>query len=559
MDAGSRAAPDLFAALEWSARIAPPDVALPVATSSPAPAPSIAAPAETEAEAEAEIEIDATPSDLAPSPASSPAVVASPPTPPRATPMPPPRPTPMPPPRSTPMPPPGASRTHAPGKAPVPPPPPSLADLLEPDGPPADASPALDEFEGLLDLFDGDPAAEVAAASVPTPPASVPSATAKPVAPRGPRRPTPVIATMPKPGALPTASATVDFPAPGDPAVSAQLVAAELDLASPLVSRVSPVVPLPTRAEVPAAVAEAEPAPRRGRLPVLWIALTLLLGGALAWVVATQTDLLQGDVIAQRDAEAKAAEVADLEARKAEQERAKVEYGTIEIASTPKGARVFELREGPVARFEQLPVDHEYMVLVTAPGFAPRVRVVKGTELAAPVVMDLDAVPPGAAVPPIPEHDAPKLSRAPSKQTAALELRSNTAGATLGLLVGYTPGVKIVDVDVKAPHRFLLVLAEHEPTEVIVKGRHFEEKGGALEAFTEVTMGPAKPPIIMPAAPPTEAPADAEPALEAGAAPAGADDEAVVVEADEPPVAAPSKPVPKSKKKKKSRRSKRRR
>lgn len=456
-----------------------------------------------------------------------------------------------------------------PTRAPVPAPPSfgALADALEP---PAGVSPVLDEFEDLLGVFDDGrapaspviptspvvptspviPASPVTAVPAPPPavrapvPAPVPAAMPGPRAaarstPAPPRRPTPVIATaarapapgvgaMPRPRLADAAPPPLDFPAPGDPAVSAQL-ASLAEPSSAMLSRV-------------AARVDDEPAPRRG-MPVVWIGLTLMLGGALAYVLATQTDLLSGNVIERRNAEAQAEAEREAAVEQAKIDAKRVSYGTIEIDSEPKAARVFDMREGPMARFEHLPVDHEYMVLVTAPGHLSRVRLVKGSELAAPVIVDLDPLPAGAAVPPVAEERVPKLATPPSKVDATLELRSNTPGAQLGLLVGYTPGVKVIDVDVEQPHRYLLVLAGHQDAEVVVKGRHFEEGPSGALVFQETVKLTPRPPVDP----------DAEPADT---------DEDVVI--DEAPAASPAAPVPASKpaaasKKKKKKKKKRRR
>ncbi|MBC7973738.1 MAG: hypothetical protein H7138_02050, partial [Myxococcales bacterium] len=265
-----------------------------------------------------------------------------------------------------------------------------------------------------------------------------------------------------------------------------------------------------------------DPPARRG-LPWFWIALTAILGGALVWVLYSQTDLFSGDLIALRNQQAQLEAEQELAAAQREQASAVKEYGTIEIASEPAGARVFEVREGGEARFERLPIDHEYMVMVTAPGHVPRVRIVKGSELAAPVIVDLDPLPPGATAPALPEERAPKLAAAPSKQAETLVLRSHTPGASLGLLVGYTPGVKIVDVDVEAPQRYLLVLAGHAPAELVVKGRHFEEQGGGALVFAETVK-------LVPAAAPEPDPVDG--------------DEDVVVDDPEVPVSVGTPPPP---------------
>jgi hypothetical protein len=512
MEDGRAPAPDLFTALDWSAKVAP---AGDVSSTAAVPPP-----------------VGATPAPMPPPiPAARPVIAASPSR--RATPA--------------------VLPTLAPAPAPVPAPKASasssfsgLADMLEPD---AEASPALDEFDSLLDVFDDEPAVAASkpapsrpavAAAPPRAPAAMPLPKLAPALPRAtpvlPRSAAPV---LPRPAAVGTDVPTpIDFPAPGDPAESAQLTA-PLE-SSALVSRVAP-----READF------LEPTASTRSFPWFWLALTLLLGGGLFWVLYSQTDLFSGDLIALRNQKVQAEAEQELAAQQREQESEAKEYGTIEIASEPKGARVFDVREGVEARFEALPVDHEYMVMVFAPGHVPRVRIVKGSELAAPVIVDLDALPAGAAAPPLPEERAPKLASAPSKQAETLVLRTHTPGATLGLLVGYTPGVKIIDVDVKAPQRYLLVLAGHDPAELIVKGRHFEEQGDALVYAETVTLVPSKPV------------ADDE----------GDDDEVVVDEVatpisagtPPPPAAAVGAPTPAvkaaspSKKKKKKKRKKRRR
>lgn len=518
MAAGSPA-PDLFGALAWSDRVAPP-------TGEAGPLPTDDASGDEVAEVVAEV--PESPAALTSAGLERP--VARP-------------------------------RSAAP---PVPAPPSfgALADALEP---PAGVSPVLDEFEDLLGVFDdgsaaagptASPAAAASPAAVASPgvvaavlpppvarapiPAPRPPAPAARTTPTPPRRPTPVIPTaarapMPGVGAMPrprladAAPPPLDFPAPGDPAVSAQLESVA-EPSSAMLSRV-------------AARVDDEPAPRRG-MPVVWIGLTLMLGGALAYVLATQTDLLSGNVIEKRNAEAQAEAEREAAVEQAKIDAKRVSYGTIEIDSEPKAARVFDMRDGPTARFEHLPVDHEYMVLVTAPGHQPRVRLVKGSELAAPVIVDLDPLPPGAAVPPVAEERVPKLATPPSRVDATLELRSNTPGAQLGLLIGYTPGVKVIDVDVEQPHRYLLVLAGHGDAELVVKGRHFEESTGGALVFQETVKLAPLPPVD-----PDAEPAEAEDDVVIDEAPAASP--AVASPASKP--AAVSKPKKKKKKKKKRR------
>jgi hypothetical protein len=351
-----------------------------------------------------------------------------------------------------------------------------LADLLEPGREPL----AVEDFDDLLEGL-GEPAPAKRPTVDVLPPGTVPASP-----PAAPRRPTPV--AFPRPGGVGTIpvverrpATTPSFPAPGDPADSAQLVTAAQSASAPVVSRVAPMVELD----------DDEPVRSRGNTWA-WVALSLMLAGTLGWVLYTQTDLFSGDVIAKRDAEAVAAAEADLAARKAENAAKQAEYGVIHVDSTPKGARVFDVRSGPETTFQALPIAHEYMVLVTAPGYVPRVRTVKGSELSSPVVVDLDPLPQGALAPPLPEAPPPRLADAPGDQVAALVLRSNTKDAQLALLVGYTPGVRLIDGAVEQPRKLWVALAGHQLVELTVKGRHYEDGPDGVPTYSEiVTLVPA--------------------------------------------------------------------
>jgi len=381
-----------------------------------------------------------------------------------------------------------AAVTVAPGKPGFTP----LADLLEPG---LAASQPLDttEFDDLVEeLDDGGQVGATPVADLPPLPA-VPASKVppRPVLPRPAvppaaalRRPTPVAFPRPAGGTVPVVerrpAASAMFPAPGDPADSAQFSAAAVSSTMPMVSRVAPLVDVDLD----------EPVRSRGGAWA-WVALSLMLAGALGWVLYTQTDLFAGDVIAKRDAEALASAEAELAEQKAAIEAKKAEYGSIQIDSKPEGARVFDVRSGPEARFEALPVAHEYMVVVTAPGHVPRVRTVKGTELAAPIIVDLDPLAPGAAAPPIPEAAPPRLANTPGQEVATLVLRSNTKDAALALLVGFTPGARLLDVDVEQPRKLWVALAGHALVELTVKGRHYEDDADGTPFYAEtVTLVP---------------------------------------------------------------------
>lgn len=235
-------------------------------------------------------------------------------------------------------------------------------------------------------------------------------------------------------------------------------------------------------------------APRRkGGIGWIFVPVSLVLAGTLGWVLYTQTDLFSGDVLAKRDAEVAAEVAAEQDAARDAAAAQKKERGTLTLSSEPSKARVWMVADGPEAKFPNLPIDGEYMVAVTAAGHQPRVRVVKGSELVAPVVVDLDPLPPEAAAGPAPEIPAapvPKVGQ-DAKRTTELVLRSNTPGASLMLLVGYTPGATVVDLDVGETHRFLVTLAGYEPHAIELKGRHWEETdGGTLVYDDTVTLRP---------------------------------------------------------------------
>lgn len=449
MDGARTNAPDLFAALAWAQRRSP----IPSAAEAQATAPTIERSSDPHA---------ITPPD---------GVAALDGPPPPVTPR-----VPAPPRRGTPVAPP-----PAPGFG-------GLADMLEPSG---EESPALDEFESMLEDLEApvDPIAPTQA-PIDAPRRATPAATAPrrgtPVAPvPAPRPPiAPPRASRAAPAAIPRpatiaradAPAAIDFPAPGDPAVSAQLVA--------------PVAEAHDISRVAAVLDDEAVAPRRSSgLAWVWITLTVMLAGALGWVLYTQTDIFSGDVIGNRNAEAVAEAVREHEAKQAEIAAKARQYGTIELETTPKGARVFDMRDGPETAFVGLPPEHEYLVLVAAAGHVPRIRRIKGSELAAPVIVDLDPLPAGAPEAELPDEEPPKLATTLGKQTATLTLRSNTPGAQLGLLVGYTPGVKLVDVDVAEPKRFWIALPGFEREELVVKGRHYEElAAGSLVFSTNVQL-----------------------------------------------------------------------
>lgn len=341
---------------------------------------------------------------------------------------------------------------------------------------------------------------------------------------RSSRAPAPVSAPAPVQAAAPTAGASsgglglADLLEPGDgrPALGLDELVAEMsrDLATsgashPLVALDDPKsYPAPGASGIARAVVPSIPPspdwdepPRKGR-GALWIfvPMSLVLAGTLGWVLYTQTDLFSGDLVAQRDAEAQAEAQAEQEKAQQAAEDAKEARGTFTLSSEPSKARVWMVAQGPEATFPGLPIDGEYMVAVTADGHQPRVRVVKGSELVAPVVVDLDPLPPPAdasagpaPAPEIPPAPVPKVGR-DAKRTTSLVLRSNTPGASLMLLVGYTPGATVVDLDVGQTHRFLVTLEGHEPHAIEIKGRHWEEAdGGELRFDDAVTLSPRAP------------------------------------------------------------------
>lgn len=274
-----------------------------------------------------------------------------------------------------------------------------------------------------------------------------------------------------------------------------------------------------------------------------WIAVATMLAGAMGWVLHTQTDLFSGDVIEHRREQALAEATAELEAEQAKREQ--VEYGTVQLDSTPDGARVWMVRPGPVAEFENLPVVGEYMVAAYAPGHRPAVRLVAGSELARPVVFELEPLDDPAAALALPSERPPRLEAADDdSKTAILTLETQTEGASLALLVGYTPGATVRDLDVSQTHRFLVTKEGHEPRELELRGRHWDEMPeGGLGYIEHFELQPRE-----------EVP---DPEREAAA---GEEAEAVVVVDEEAqPEAEPEKRTRKKRKRRRSKRKRRRR
>ncbi len=235
------------------------------------------------------------------------------------------------------------------------------------------------------------------------------------------------------------------------------------------------------------ASATAAAPPRAAPWP--WIVLSLILGGTLLWVLWTQTDLFRGDLVARRKAEAAAEARRAQEAAVAEAKARAKRYGQIKIDATPKGARVFWLADGPKATFPALPADGTYVVVALAPGHVPEARRLSGAELTVPVVFDLE--PAEGPAPEIPDPGPP--SGGSDDRTVDLEVRIATPGGRVGLLIGYTPGAAMTDVDASATHRFLVAAPGHEPREIEVTPDRFQDLGGQRVFTTHVRLDPAQP------------------------------------------------------------------
>jgi hypothetical protein len=414
---------------------------------------------------------------------------------------------------------------------------PGLADLLEPDAP-AIASP--NEDSGAVTLEH--PAPPLALDEMPTP--IVPTPIGKPP-PRGEAGDATRNVEVP-PAADPLGAEEPLVIVPGREEVAAQdedavTIAREIPRASPAKALVD---------EAPrefAAGPEAEP-PKR-RMPWLWVTLTLMMGGALAWVVATQTDLLEGDVIASRDQQAtKETEEARAAAEEAAR-KAQKEYGTATITSEPKGARVWMIRRGAEVTFENLPRAHEYVFMIDAPGQQPQVRRIKGTEIGGTVTVDLDPLADADAHAPLPESDPPRLAdTVDPEDVGELRLASPDTDARFGLLVGYTPGVRLEDLEVGETWELLVTKEGHAPHTETIKGRHWEEAGDALIYSEKVELRPLTPEEMAEADSESDA-TDGEGGTERDEASEGST-EAAMAEASDP------KPKKRKRRKKKKKRKK---
>ncbi|GEM_PF-6125555 len=224
------------------------------------------------------------------------------------------------------------------------------------------------------------------------------------------------------------------------------------------------------------------------RVPWLWIGLTSSLSVTLGWVILTQTDLATGDVIASRDQEVARQQENErkMSAARVEQERRK--YGTIRISSDPPGAEVWMVKHGAEVAFENLPRAHEYLFWVRAPGQHSQVRSIKGSEIDGTVTVDLDPLQNGLVVSEgaVRGNVHPRLAEDFDAQDAvSLRLRSPDKGVSFSLLVGYTPGAHLDDLDVSRVWEFIVTKTAHNSAEIVVKGRHWEEQGNAL-VFDEI-------------------------------------------------------------------------
>jgi hypothetical protein len=254
-----------------------------------------------------------------------------------------------------------------------------------------------------------------------------------------------------------------------------------------------------------------------------WIGATVLLAGALGWTLHTQTDLFQGNVVELRDAQALAEAEAERGRRAEEAKRRAKEYGSVRLDSTPDGARVYLLRDGPVATFENLPRGDEFVLLALAPGYAPQIKTVRGADASAPVEFELIALADPQAAARVPDHPVPAVADAKTppkpEDTVSLTVKTAAPEARVGLLVGYTPGVTVLDLDVRQTHLFLVDKPGYAAKELALKGRHFEESSdGALIYQDALVLEPLPEPAITDEAPSAEG----EPAAEAEAEPAAA-------------------------------------
>jgi len=448
----------------------------------------------------------------------------------------------------------------------------------------------------------------------------------------------------------PTAASRTDarVPASGSAAASARaggaarvgaladLLEPELDLATDPADSIgrAPLIDDPLFAVVggePSAPAPAGPAlaltepdddaaPAGGRRSgTLWAfaGVTVMLGGALAWVLLTQTDLAAGDVIAKRDEAALAAAQAELEARTAAQAAKATEYGAIKLGSEPAGARVWLLQPGPAARFERLPAVAQYQVFARAPGHLPRVVTVALADARAAIELDalapapalggaagpssegapsagaqpaaaaqpVAAAAPGATsdgaeppaagevaaaagaagepvdpeviaswaatlAPPIPLAPPPNVDVAdPPAEPVDLEVRCPTPDVEIGLLIGFTPGATLQDLDVKREWSFVVTAEGFSERRITVKGRHWEEAAGGQLTFEEVAQLEPLPEGFVALAQASgwivSVPASAEPAVDGG--------DAAAAGAAAAPAAEPAPPTKKPRKRRRKR------
>jgi len=160
-------------------------------------------------------------------------------------------------------------------------------------------------------------------------------------------------------------------------------------------------------------------------------------------------------------------------------------HGPVILEVSPNGSRVFALADGPDHRFTGLPEGSSVLVLVTAPGYIPRTRIVEPEALGTPVSLDLEPAGDDAVAFPFDLHVDPPGD---GRRVASLLVSSNTPAARLGVMVGEAPRVEVPSLRASDVHRFVVVHPDHGDETIEVGPDAWASRDGVFAARVGVAL-----------------------------------------------------------------------
>jgi hypothetical protein len=138
------------------------------------------------------------------------------------------------------------------------------------------------------------------------------------------------------------------------------------------------------------------------------------------------------------------------------------------------------------------------MVVVFAAGHVPRVRQIRGRDLVAPLVINLDVLDDSDVEVEFPTVPAPDRVEPPGPEVATLTLRSHTPQARFGLMIGDTPHAEFAHVDPSRSYRFRLTLEGYADEDLVIDPDDWpddwpDDPEGALVQSERVELRPRRP------------------------------------------------------------------